>query len=103
MDAATGSGALSGALRKAAAGIHPVRAKKLAEGGIVTRPTFALIGEAGPEAVIPLGSSGGGVGGGSVTFNFPNYVGSKSELVDLIRGELIRVGRRAPNALGGLA
>lgn len=26
----------------------------LAAGGIVTRPTFALIGEAGPEAVIPL-------------------------------------------------
>ena len=37
----------------------------LAAGGIVTRPTFALIGEAGPEAVIPLNSrhmpSGGGV------------------------------------------
>lgn len=27
---------------------------KLAEGGIVTRPTLALVGEAGPEAVIPL-------------------------------------------------
>jgi phage-related protein len=27
---------------------------RLASGGIVTRPTFALIGEAGPEAVIPL-------------------------------------------------
>lgn len=27
----------------------------LAEGGIVTRPTVALIGEAGPEAVVPLG------------------------------------------------
>ncbi|TAJ46282.1 MAG: hypothetical protein EPO52_17240 [Herbiconiux sp.] len=26
----------------------------LAEGGIVTAPTFALIGEAGPEAVVPL-------------------------------------------------
>lgn len=31
------------------------RVTRLAEGGIVTRPTFpALIGEAGPEAVIPL-------------------------------------------------
>jgi SLT domain-containing protein len=29
----------------------------LAEGGIVDRPTLALIGEAGPEAVIPLGGS----------------------------------------------
>ena len=27
---------------------------QLARGGIVTEPTFALIGEAGPEAVIPL-------------------------------------------------
>lgn len=27
---------------------------KLAEGGIVTRPTLAVVGEAGPEAVIPL-------------------------------------------------
>ena len=32
---------------------------KLAAGGIVTGPTLALIGEAGPEAVIPLGSGGG--------------------------------------------
>ena len=30
-----------------------------ATGGIVNRPTFALIGEAGPEAVIPLSSSAG--------------------------------------------
>lgn len=31
----------------------------MAEGGIVTQPTIAMIGEAGPEAVIPL--SGGGM------------------------------------------
>jgi hypothetical protein len=37
----------------------------LAEGGIVTGPTFALIGEAGPEAVIPLSkASKAGIGGG---------------------------------------
>ena len=30
---------------------------RLAEGGIVEQPTFALIGEAGPEAVIPLNQS----------------------------------------------
>jgi hypothetical protein len=36
----------------------------LAQGGIVSSPTLAMIGEAGPEAVIPLdrmGSMGGGV------------------------------------------
>lgn len=32
--------------------------KKMAPGGIVTQPTFALIGEKGPEAVVPLGGSG---------------------------------------------
>lgn len=31
----------------------------LADGGIVTRPTLALVGEAGPEAIIPLRSGGG--------------------------------------------
>jgi hypothetical protein len=35
---------------------------RMAAGGIVTSPTLALIGEAGPEAVIPL-SRGGGMGG----------------------------------------
>jgi hypothetical protein len=38
--------------------------KAFADGGIITRPTMALMGEAGPEAVIPLskmGSMGGGV------------------------------------------
>ena len=33
--------------------------KALAEGGIVTRPTMALVGERGPEAVIPLNKAGG--------------------------------------------
>lgn len=33
--------------------------RTMAAGGIVTRPTMALIGEAGPEAVIPLSSPGG--------------------------------------------
>lgn len=37
----------------------------MASGGIVTRPTAALIGEAGPEAVIPLRSAKG-LGGGTV-------------------------------------
>jgi hypothetical protein len=33
--------------------------KAMATGGIVTSPTLALIGEAGPEAVIPLSKAGG--------------------------------------------
>jgi hypothetical protein len=38
-----------------------------AKGGIVTSPTVALIGEAGPEAVVPL-SGGGGFGMGTTVF-----------------------------------
>ena len=41
------------------------RAVPMANGGIVTRPTLALIGEAGAEAVIPLNKSRG-AGGGAV-------------------------------------
>ena len=33
----------------------------LAQGGIVTRPTVAMIGESGPEAVVPLGRGGAGI------------------------------------------
>ena len=36
---------------------------KLARGGVVTRPTRALIGEAGPEAVVPLKNYAGGGSG----------------------------------------
>jgi hypothetical protein len=32
---------------------------RLAKGGIVNRPTLAMLGESGPEAVVPLGRQGG--------------------------------------------
>jgi hypothetical protein len=45
----------------------------LAAGGLVTRPTLAMVGEAGPEAVIPLTRAGqrlaGISGGGGSTYN----------------------------------
>jgi hypothetical protein len=47
----------------------PTDATPLAEGGIVTKPTLALIGEAGPEAVIPLSRGRRGPGAGGVTVN----------------------------------
>ncbi len=53
--AATGIGSVT-ALTTALSIPKPVA---MAEGGVVTRPTLALIGEAGPEAVVPLGASGG--------------------------------------------
>lgn len=36
----------------------------LAKGGIVNKPTLAMIGEAGPEAVVPLNKKNSGMGGG---------------------------------------
>jgi hypothetical protein len=40
---------------------------QMAKGGIVSSPTLAMIGEAGPEAVVPLGRGGGM--GGNITIN----------------------------------
>lgn len=39
---------------------------KFAAGGIVTSPTLAIVGEAGPEMIIPMSSLGGASPGGSV-------------------------------------
>jgi len=41
----------------------------LADGGIVTKPTIALVGESGPEAVVPLGK---GTGGNTFIINNPH-------------------------------
>jgi hypothetical protein len=54
----------------------------MANGGIVTSPTLAMIGEAGPEAVIPLGK-GGGMGGNNVTINVNG--GDPNAVVDALR------------------
>lgn len=81
----------------------------LAKGGIVSKPTLAMIGEDGPEAVVPLSSknnpNGIGLGGGDVTVNI-NVAGvtdrtDKKELAreigDLIRSEMTRSGRSFGN------
>jgi len=60
------------------------RTAALAEGGIVTRPTRALIGEAGPEAVIPLGKAGLG-GATEVHIHIGNYMGDESSMRQLVR------------------
>lgn len=52
------SSAIKGAMSKGASG-GGLKVPAMAEGGIVTGPTLALIGEAGPEAVVPLDRLGG--------------------------------------------
>lgn len=57
----------------------------LAAGGIVTRPTLAVIGEAGPEAVVPLNryAGAGGIGGATVVLNVNNLYSSKEAAIEL--------------------
>ena len=76
-------GRLGGNGSAAAGGANPAGLdyKAMATGGIVTSPTMALIGEAGPEAVIPL-SKMGGMGGG-VTINVNG--GDPQSVVDALR------------------
>ena len=51
----------------------------LAEGGIVTGPTLAMIGERGPEAVIPLSGRNSGMGG-NYTINITGGLSSSSDI-----------------------
>ena len=63
----------------------------LANGGIVSRPTLALIGEAGPEAVVPL-SRGGGFGGATVNI----YVQGDTDPLGAARriAQIMQTGRQ---------
>jgi len=62
----------------------------LADGGVVTRGTLALVGEAGAEAVIPL-SQLGSFGGTTVNVTVQGSVSSERDLVEAIRIGLLRV------------
>jgi hypothetical protein len=72
-----GAGGLSGVLMNELKGIPA-----MANGGIVTGPTLALIGEAGPEAVVPLDRMGG-MGGNNVTIHVNG--GDPQAVVDALR------------------
>jgi hypothetical protein len=62
-------------------------ARKMAEGGIVTRATNAIIGEAGPEAVIPLNKMGGM--GTTVNITVNGSVTSASDLTEFVRNGIL--------------
>lgn len=74
-----------------------VPGQALQHGGIVTRPTVALIGEAGPEAVIPLSRARGLGAGVAVTVNVEGSVIAEHDLAQTVRDELIRFTRRNPD------
>jgi len=58
---------------------------RLAEGGIVTSPTLALIGEAGPEAVVPLNGNHSMGGTNYITINVQGVSGE--EVIEAIQRE----------------
>jgi predicted nucleic acid-binding Zn-ribbon protein len=66
---------------------------KMADGGIVTGPTLAMIGEAGPEAVIPL-SQMGNMGGG-VTINVAGGLSTSAEIGQSVVNALRAYSRTA--------
>jgi hypothetical protein len=68
--AAGGAGGFDAGGALAAGGGAGAVAPHLASGGIVTSPTFAMIGEGGPEAVIPLNRLGMGGGTQVVIHNY---------------------------------
>lgn len=67
----------------------------LAEGGIVTKPTLAMIGEAGTEAVIPLSKMGGmGMGGMNIVINVQGSVVQEHDLAVSVRDQIAQLMRR---------
>ncbi len=67
---------------------------KMADGGIVTGPTLAMIGEAGPEAVIPL-SQMGNISGGGVTINVAGGLSTSAEIGQSVVNALRAYSRTA--------
>ena len=65
-----------------------------AEGGVVTKPTLAMVGESGPEAIVPLSGSGRGlIGDINISFNGPissalDVRQIANEVVSIIKREL---------------
>jgi hypothetical protein len=82
-----GAGAIGGAIGKVR-GILP-----FADGGLVTGPTLGLIGEAGPEMVIPLDQLSRFGGGSNITVNVAGSVIQDRDLVERIRVGLLQAQR----------
>ena len=65
---------------------------RMAEGGIVTSPTLALIGEGGPEAVVPLDRM---ATGGGVTINVTGGLSTSAEIGESVVNALRAYSRSA--------
>ena len=65
---------------------------RMAEGGIVSSPTLALIGEAGPEAVVPLDRM---QTGGGITINVAGGLATSAEIGESVVNALRAYSRSA--------
>ncbi len=65
---------------------------RMAEGGIVNSPTLALIGEAGPEAVVPLDRLNNG---GGITINVTGGLATSAEIGESVVNALRAYSRSA--------
>jgi hypothetical protein len=65
---------------------------RMAEGGIVSSPTLALIGEAGPEAVVPLDRM---QTGGGITINVTGGLSTSAEIGESVVNALRAYSRSA--------
>ena len=86
-----GVGGLNSDLMKELKGVP-----RMATGGIVTSPTLALIGEAGPEAVVPLDRAGGM----GTTVNINVNGGDPRAVVDALR-KYMQTHGAVPIRIGG--
>ena len=77
--------------------IPEVKLPRLAEGGITTGPTIAMIGEKGPEAVIPLDRLGN-MGGNTININVNG--GDPRAVVDSLR-KYMQTHGAVPIRIGG--
>lgn len=84
VDAFKGIGDVFGTLGGLVGNIQVPSIPTMAAGGIVTGPTLALIGEKGPEAVVPLGQ-GGNSGGMTININTQALMGNEMEARDFAR------------------
>jgi TP901 family phage tail tape measure protein len=73
------------------------RIPMLADGGIVRSATLAMIGEAGPEAVIPLDRMGSGMGGGDIYITVNGALDSEG-----VARQIERVLRDSRRRTGGV-
>lgn len=70
----------------------------MASGGVVTRPTLAMIGESGPEAVVPLNQAGD-LGGAHLHFH-AGVIVSEVQLAQLVERAMAKYARQGGMGLG---